>query len=92
MMNMKKIAKITGAVCAATGIVALGSLVASGAAVLAVKEGFKAAKDTFGKILKDERSEKAVPAEKSAEAEASEVPKSEEPAELNKEMEEKPAN
>lgn len=39
----KKALKITGAAAAATGVVALSALVASGAAVGAVVEGFKAA-------------------------------------------------
>lgn len=45
----KKTGKVLGAVAAATGIVAIGAVVASGAAVGAMVEGFKAA----GKTVKD---------------------------------------
>ena len=45
----KKTGKVLGAVAAATGIVAIGAVVASGAAVGAMIEGFKAA----GKTVKD---------------------------------------
>lgn len=48
----KKAAKVLGAACLATGVVALSAVVASGAAVGAVVEGFKTAKDTMQKILK----------------------------------------
>ena len=54
-ISVKKTAKVAGAVCAATGIVALSALVASGAAVGAVVEGFKSAKDTMKKMLADEK-------------------------------------
>lgn len=51
----KSVAKVLGAACLATGIVALSAVVASGAAVGAVAEGFKSAKNTMQKILrKDE--------------------------------------
>ena len=50
----KKVVKVLGAVCLATGVVALGAVVASGAAVGAVVEGFKSAKDTMQKILKND--------------------------------------
>lgn len=53
-INMKKIAKFTGAACAATGVVVLSGLVASGAAVGAVVQGFKAAASTMKKMLEDE--------------------------------------
>lgn len=51
---MKKTMKIAGAVCAATGVVALSSLVACGAAVGAVVEGVKAAGTTVKKLLEEE--------------------------------------
>lgn len=53
-ISVKKAAKVAGAVCAATGIVALSALVASGAAVGAVVEGFKTANSTAKKLLADE--------------------------------------
>lgn len=54
MMNRKKIAKCAGAACAATGVVALSSLVASGAAVGAIVEGFKSAGSIMKRMLEDE--------------------------------------
>lgn len=48
----KKVVKVLGAVCMATGVVALSAVVASGAAAGAVVEGFKSAKNTMQKILK----------------------------------------
>ena len=54
MMKGKKIAKCAGAACAATGVVALSSLVASGAAVVAVVEGFKSAGSIMKRMLEDE--------------------------------------
>lgn len=45
--NVKKIMKLTAGVCAALGIVAVGAVVASGAAVKVVADGLKAAKDTM---------------------------------------------
>lgn len=53
-MNVKSAAKVAGATCAATGIVALSALVASGAAVGAIVEGFISAKNTMKKLLADE--------------------------------------
>ena len=51
----KKAVRVLGAVCMATGVVAISAVVASGAAVGAVIEGFKSAKNTMQKILeKDE--------------------------------------
>lgn len=51
----KKVVKVLGAACLATGVVALSAVVASGAAVGAVVEGFRSAKNTMQKILqKDE--------------------------------------
>ena len=47
----KKVTKVIGAACLATGLVALSAVVASGAAVGAVVEGFKSAKNTMQKIL-----------------------------------------
>lgn len=54
MVSMKKVLKVAGAACAATGVVALSGLVASGAAVGAVVEGFKSAADTMKRMLSDE--------------------------------------
>lgn len=48
----KKVVKVLGATCLATGVVALSAIVASGAAVGAVVEGFRSAKNTMQKILK----------------------------------------
>lgn len=48
----KKVVKALGAACLATGVVALSAVVASGAAVGAVAEGFRSAKNTMQKILK----------------------------------------
>ena len=53
-VNGKRIAKWAGASCCAVGIVALSSLIASKAAVGAVVEGFKAAKETIGAVFKKE--------------------------------------
>lgn len=50
----KKVAKVLGAACLATGVAALSAVVASGAAVGAVAEGFRSAKNTMQKILKKE--------------------------------------
>ena len=50
----KKAVKVLGAACLATGVVALSAVVASGAAVGAVVEGFKSAKNTMQKILKND--------------------------------------
>lgn len=50
----KKVVKVLGAACLATGVVALSAVVASGAAVGAVAEGFRSAKNTMQKILKKE--------------------------------------
>lgn len=51
---MKKAMKIAGAACAATGVVALSALVASGAAVGAVVQGFKAAGNTMKTLLEED--------------------------------------
>ena len=48
----KKVVKVLGVACLATGVVALSAVVASGAAVGAVAEGFRSAKNTMQKILK----------------------------------------
>lgn len=48
----KKVVKVLGAACLATGVVALSAVVASGAAAGAVAEGFRSAKNTMQKILK----------------------------------------
>lgn len=50
----KKVVKVLGAACLATGVVALSAVVASGAAVGAVVEGFKSAKNTMQKTLKND--------------------------------------
>lgn len=52
-INMKKVGKYVGAACAATGVVALSGLVASGAAVGAVVEGFRSAAATMKKMVQD---------------------------------------
>ena len=54
MISMKSVGKVVGAACAATGVVALSGLVASGVAVGAVVEGFKVAAKTMKKVLTDE--------------------------------------
>lgn len=56
-INMKKIGKLAGAVCVATGVVAVSALVASGAAVSAVAEGLKAAGSTVKKIMNEQDEE-----------------------------------
>lgn len=50
----KKAVKVLGAACLAVGVVALSAVVASGAAVGAVVQGFKSAKNTMQKILKSD--------------------------------------
>lgn len=50
----KKTGKVLGAVAAATGIVAIGAVVASGAAVGAMVEGFKAAGKAVKKALDEQ--------------------------------------
>lgn len=50
----KKVLKIAGAACFATGVVAVSAVVASGAAVGAVVEGFRSARNTMKHILKDD--------------------------------------
>ena len=50
----KKVIKVLGAACLATGVVALSAVVASEAAVGAVVEGFKSAKNTMQKILNND--------------------------------------
>lgn len=57
----KKAVKILGAACLATGVVALSAVVASGAAVGAVAEGFKTAKNTMQRILSKEEPARAEP-------------------------------
>ena len=54
----KKSAKVAGAFAMATGIVALSAVVASGAAVGAMVEGFKSAKDAVKKSLAKSENEK----------------------------------
>lgn len=48
----KKVAKVLGAVCLATGVVALGAVLASGAAAGTMAQGFKSAKNTMREILR----------------------------------------
>lgn len=50
----KKAVKVLGIACLATGIVALSAVIASGAAVGAVAEGFRSAKNTARKVWKKE--------------------------------------
>ena len=50
----KKAVKIAGAACLAAGLVALSAVIASGAAVGAVAEGFRSAKNAMCKALKKE--------------------------------------
>lgn len=50
----KQVMKVAGAVCLATGVVALSAVVASGAAIGAVAEGFKSAKNTMQNIYRKE--------------------------------------
>lgn len=57
----KKAIKILGAACLATGVVALSAVVASGAAVGAVAEGFRTAKNTMQRILSKEEPARAEP-------------------------------
>ena len=52
-MYAKKAAKVTGSFCAVTGIIALSSIVISGAAVGAAIGACKYAKDTVNKMLND---------------------------------------
>ena len=56
-INRKKIGRIAVAACAATALVAVSALVASGAAVGAITEGFKAAGNTAKNILKESKPE-----------------------------------
>ena len=55
---VKKSLKVTGAFAAATGVVAISALVASGAAVGAVAEGFKEAGKVVKKSLEKTEQEK----------------------------------
>ena len=48
----KKVVKVMAAACLAAGVVALGAVVARGAAVGSVAGGFRSAKNTMQKILK----------------------------------------
>lgn len=50
----KKAAKVLGIACLATGVVALSAVIASGAAVGAVAEGFRSAKNIARKVWKKE--------------------------------------
>lgn len=53
-IRIEKAAKIAGAACAASGVVALSGLVASGAAAGAVVKGFQAATETMKRIIEDD--------------------------------------
>ena len=59
-LNLKKAVKFAGAACVETGVVALSSVVASGAAVTAVKEGFKTAKATMKKLLEEQNEDASI--------------------------------
>ena len=50
----KKAVKVLGVACLATGVVALSAVIASGAAVGAVAEGFRSAKNIARKVWKKE--------------------------------------
>ena len=67
----KRVLKIAGAACFATGVVVISAVVASGAAVGAVAEGFRSARNTMRRILKDEAADSGME-EKAAEVEAAE--------------------
>ena len=54
-VNRKKIGKLAGAACMATGIVAVTALVASGAALSGVAEGFKWAGSTIKKVWNEQQ-------------------------------------
>lgn len=56
-LNLKKVTKVAGAACAAAGVVAMSALVASGAALGAMTEGFKSAKSAMERILKEQNPE-----------------------------------
>lgn len=58
----KSIAKVVGAACLATGVIALGALVASTAAVGAVAGSFKSAGNIVKEVLKKEEKEDAADA------------------------------
>lgn len=63
-INIKKIGKLAGAVCVATGVVAVSALVASGAAVSAITEGFKAAGSTVKKIMNEQNQDEEIVVER----------------------------
>ena len=68
----RKALKIAGAACLATGVVAVSAVVASGAAVGAVVEGFRSARNTMRQILKGETADAGME-EKAVEAEPDEI-------------------
>ena len=72
-VRTKKVMKVAGAVCAATGIVAVSALVASGAAIGAVVEGFKSARNTAKRLLSGGSENEIVVAEQQKEDNAIEV-------------------
>lgn len=55
--SVKKTIKFAAGVCAALGVVTIGAVVASGAAVKVVTEGLKAAKDTMKQTIVEIRAE-----------------------------------
>lgn len=64
-LNMKKIGKIAGAACVATGVVAVSALVASGAAVGAIVEGFKSASSAMKNSLIEQKQDENTVVEQS---------------------------
>lgn len=52
-MKVRKAVKALGAACLATGIVALGAVLASGAAAGTMAQGFRSAKNTVREILRE---------------------------------------
>lgn len=83
----KQVMKAVGAVCLATGVVALSAVVASGAAIGAVAEGFKSAKNTMQNILKKDEAV-AENTEESAEKSAEENAEKNIGEEIEKDIEE----
>ena len=58
-INMKRTVKFATGVCAALSVVAIGSVVASSAAVKVLAAGFKAAKDTMKEQMEELKAEAA---------------------------------
>lgn len=59
----KKTLKVAGALAAGAGVIAISALVASGAAVGAVAEGFKSAKKAAKKVLNENEDTEVVETE-----------------------------